>query len=47
MTSNLILNEPGGLGSGYIVLGEQRETSDQTDLNNGLDASSKVVGEPT
>ena len=47
MTSNLILNEPGGLGSGYIVLGEQHEPLDQTDLSNGLDASSKAVGEPT
>ena len=33
-----------GVGLVYIVLGEQHELLDQTDLSNDLDASSKVVG---
>ena len=35
----------GRQGPGYIVLRVQREPLDQTDLSNGLDASSKVVGD--
>ena len=34
----------GGYRLDYIALGVQHEPLDQTDLSNGLDASSKAVG---
>ena len=35
----------GRQGQDYIALRVQREPLNQTDLSNGLDASSKVVGD--
>ena len=35
----------GGCRLDYIALRVQREPLDQTDLSNGLDASSKAVGD--
>ena len=44
-SNDLMTYEPGGRqGPGYIVLRVQHEPLDQTDLSNGLDVSSKVVG---
>ena len=43
MTSNICLGERQGLD--YIALRVQREPLNQTDLSNGLDASSKVMGD--
>ena len=34
---------PGGRGSSYIGLGNEREPLDQTDLGNGVDTTSKSV----
>ena len=44
-SNDLMTSDAWGQGLYYIALRVQRELLDQTDLSNGLDASSKAVGD--